>query len=241
MQLIAERILPDELRGSTYVQGEMERQVNIRAARPNAISRSFRHHVYCSQWNAGAAAMLAEVRDTFRGLGLVACVGTPLELEACQCMLLYLNKSTWTSGPAAAQLAVEVEYAMRLGIPLLLAHEMPGIGGQAERGAVHFDDLFECDAGATPKRLLSAGIYHKIAHVLKGGAWRRTSLLLIAKEIVKTASAPVCLEPTRVLAPHPEYEGADWWTNIGSKRAVVSGLMLHKRVPPWPMRGAARV
>ena len=37
---------------------------------------------------------------------------------------------TWTSGEKSMRLAHEVARAMSLGIPILLAHEMPGVGGQ---------------------------------------------------------------------------------------------------------------
>ena len=58
----------------------------------------------------------------------------PEQLERCECMLLYLNASTWTYGEASAQLAREVSHAMDLNVRLLLAHEMIGGEGQEGRG-----------------------------------------------------------------------------------------------------------
>ena len=60
-------------------------------------------------------------------------------------MLVYLNATTWTSGEASDALAADVAAALRVGVELVLAHEVPGIGGQAERGAVLFSTFFSSD------------------------------------------------------------------------------------------------
>ena len=69
---------------------------------------------------------------------------------------------------------------MDAGVPLLLAHEMIG-QGQEQRHGCEFGTFFSCDHGATPLELLHRGIYAKIAVALKGGMWRRTSMVLLAQ------------------------------------------------------------
>ena len=102
-------------------------------------------------------------------------------------MLLYLTGQTWTRGDDSAALGKEVLEAMENGVTLLLAHEMPGIGGQAERSGVEFSTFFSCPEGATPDGLLKLGIYSQIAVPLKGGAWRNVSMRLLAKSVALTA------------------------------------------------------
>eukprot|EP00966_Prymnesium_polylepis_P188228 4362231-Prymnesium_polylepis.2 len=70
---------------------------------------------------------------------------------------------------------------MGAGVRLLLAHEMIGVGGQETRFGCEFASFFSCDDGATPMELLNRGIYAKIAVALKGGEWRKTSMVMLAK------------------------------------------------------------
>ena len=60
---------------------------------------------------------------------------------------------------------------------------VPGVSTACnnERHAVDFDAFFSCVDGTTPEKLLRAGIYEQIAIALKGGPWRRASLVMIAK------------------------------------------------------------
>ena len=60
------------------------------------------------------------------------------ELDECEAMLCYLNAQTWTSGAKSVAFSQEIAEAMRRGIAVTLAHEMPGVGGQAARGGVAF-------------------------------------------------------------------------------------------------------
>jgi len=60
-----------------------------------------------------------------------------------------------------------------------------------ERRAVDFGAFFSCEDGTTPQELLRAGIYNQIAIALKGGPWRRASLVVIASALAqRSASAP---------------------------------------------------
>jgi hypothetical protein len=98
------------------------------------------------------------------------------------------------TGVASNQFAHQVARALRIGVSLLLAHEMPGCGQEA-RGAVEFASFFECDAGTTPVQLIRAGIYHQVAVPLKGGELRKVSMMLLAKAMSEETNAkPVKVE-----------------------------------------------
>ena len=62
-------------------------------------------------------------------------------------MLVYLHQGTWRVGEASTAFAQEVALALRCGVQLLLAHEMPG-ADQASRGGVESrpDDATTTDA-----------------------------------------------------------------------------------------------
>ena len=98
-------------------------------------------------------------------------------------MLVYLTSLTWTSGESSAAFASEVRDAMSRGVPLLLCHEMPGVGGQMARHGCEFDLFFSNTNGATPQKLLTAGIYSPIATALKGGAWRAVSMVMATQAL----------------------------------------------------------
>ena len=186
MRLIAERLLPSGY-GSTYLMGESI-QAPIELPPPRR-GRSF--HVYVSSNNPSAFEFASEVDDwlmlrqnTRKGTLLKVC--TDFEAAGkCEAMLLYLNALTWTNGLRTAALANEIAQAMSQGMPILLAHEMPGLGGQDERHGVAFGSFF--DSSATPMALIKAGIYGTIAVALKGGPWRDASMVEMVKAIGKLA------------------------------------------------------
>ena len=127
MRLIAERLLPDAVPGSVYVQGEAGSQV---LSAPS-LTHGRKHHLYCSMHNIGAAQVVADLskllsekrrrisRLPWRAQ-LLHATENFAELDGCELMLLYLTRDTWTSGEVSAWLAREVCEAMRLGVPLLL-------------------------------------------------------------------------------------------------------------------------
>lgn len=139
------------------------------------------------------------------------------ELAACEHMLLYLHRDTWTSGLTSAALAQEVKQAMDLGVHILLVHEMPGVESERRHG-VEFSAFFECEHGSTPETLLSAGIYGQIALALKGGAWRQVSLL-------QTATA-LCAEIPYREAPEIEVKPLSRWKGL---KGVVARNLTGKR------------
>jgi hypothetical protein len=72
-----------------------------------------------------------------------------------------------------------------------VVHAVPGVLANEERRAVDFGAFFSCEDGTTPQELLHAGIYNQIAIALKGGPWRRASLVVIASVLAqRSASAP---------------------------------------------------
>ena len=114
-----------------------------------------------------------------KGEDVLLATSNDLRLGECSHMLLYLNGQTWTRGTASAALGEQLMKAMDLGVHVLLAHEMPGVGGQDVRFGVEFGTFFSCAKGATPPELLARGIYSSIAVPLKGGPWREASMVLM--------------------------------------------------------------
>jgi len=230
MRLIAERLLPNAA-GATCVDHELVSQ-KLKPLRPPTAD----FHVYCSEANPGAAALMKELgrersldvkvsqastspgsrytsgsrRTSFqdasrfvhqmvrkvesrkniislsqriRSKKSLIATAQPRDLAACDHMLLYLNAQTWTRGAESDVLAEEVRQAMDVGVHLLLAHEMPGVGGHDSRHACEFHNFFSCPEGTTPHHLLQRGVYSQIAVALKGGAWRETSMALLLKAL----------------------------------------------------------
>ena len=153
----------------------------------------------CSGWLAARAAKAAKSKgkdkngrrsSTAPVATAVSYTQTRGDLEHCEAMLCYLNGLTWTSGATSAKFAQEIALAMGKGIPILLAHEMPGVGGQDEKEGIAFGTFFAPDA--TPIPLIKAGIYATIAVAFKGGTWREASHVIMAQTLAAkpTRSAP---------------------------------------------------
>jgi len=206
MRLIAERVLHDA-DGSTYVDGELISR-KLKALPPPSDSHKF--HICCSALNPGALALvheLAEKRGFDVELPDEGGVDVKLpdkggdprpsparrskkqvlyatsdtnRLTECDHLLLYLTSQTWTRGEASVALAAEVHRAMDLKVHVLLAHEMPGAGGQEARFGCEFGSFFSCVDGATPDELLQRNIYSEVAIALKGGPWREASMAVLA-------------------------------------------------------------
>ena len=203
LRCIADRLLPDG-HEQTYLQREI---INEKAVfQPPTM----RFHIYCSDKNRGAMQLLEEFADNMgltlqlapSGLAQAGrCSSFHLErqkranlqsttlhvtndieqLRNCDFMLVYLTAQTWTRPDASSMFGSEVGRAMDAGVKLLLAHEMIGVGGQESRFGCEFANFFSCDDGATPRQLLERGIYGTIAVALKGGNWRKTSMVMLAK------------------------------------------------------------
>ena len=128
-----------------------------------------------------AAKEASPVRTPKKGGYVLLATDKPEDIKQCDRFLLYLTARTWTRGDEeSAALAESVSTAMQQGVEVLLAHEMPGSGGQTERDACEFGSFFSCPDGATPLDLLQRGIYRDIAVALRGGPWREASMTLMA-------------------------------------------------------------
>ena len=157
-----------------YVENDIERKpIKLHAPRHGK-----NYHVYCSRSNAGAQEILTELQEV-RTLPKLKVARTSNLLEQCEQMLVYLNEDTWST-----EFGEEVVHAMLHHIPLLLVHEQPGLG-QEERKAVSFEAII----AATPRKLLRAQIYAKIAVPLKGGVLRRRSLAMLAEVLAAVREA----------------------------------------------------
>ena len=167
------------------------------------------HHVYCSSQNEGAARLMREVASHFEPELTIKITERIDDLPTSERMVLYLTSLTWTSGPKSDAFAQEIQRAMDAKVPLLLCHEMPGVGGQAERYGCPFDIFFEHEDGATPPQLLKAKIYSAIATPLKGGAWRSVSMVLVAQALAEREEGR---KIARGLAsPTPPARRHRWW------------------------------
>ena len=183
MRLIAERILTTELRGdAVYIQGEIIHKKQETLGEPRS-GRNF--HVYCSANNIGAKELMTEVQQA-RSPALNSLVVTSNinQLALSECMLVYLNSKTWSSGSISSDLAVEIEGAMTRKVRLLLAHEMTGGIHQAERFGCLFEQMFARENG-TPAHLIKAGIYAQIAVPLKGQEFRKVSMVLLQHSLLE--------------------------------------------------------
>ena len=101
--------------------------------------------------------------------------------------MCYLTAQTWRRGEDSEAFGEECAAAMSLTqeqeVPVFLAHEMPGGKDQEARHGCEFGTFFGHPEGATPRELLKGGIYATIACALKGGEWRKASLVLAGKAI----------------------------------------------------------
>ena len=174
LRLVAERLLalPSD---STYIAGALKTAGGLTMP---ALSQDHVFHVYISKHNPGAARL---VREAVYAQECKFRVSQMLDdLHSCAKMLIYLTDRTWTSGETSSAFAEEVAQAMDSDIPILLAHEMPG-EQQEGRNATEFKNFFVCDEGTTPAPLLKRGIYKTIAVALKGGEWRKASMVRLCE------------------------------------------------------------
>lgn len=140
------------------------------------------------------------------------------EQIACEVMLVYLTGQTWTRGRASELLGRDVARAMARGVPVVLAHEMPGLG-QEKRAGCPFSDFFL--PNQTPEPLRKAGIYNVVAVPFKGGAWRHASRAML---LLKLAAYHPPTKPTRAVIAELE----------GYARAVEAEALADAPPPAMP-------
>lgn len=144
---------------------------------PPLCNRDF--HVFCSPFNPGAKELLEELAEA-RQLSSLKVTYDAMRQTRAEQMLLYLRKDTW-SGKHAQHLQEQTLLAMRLKVPLLLAHEDVGADDDA-RNAEEFERIIS----ATPPQLLRNGVYTKIAVPIKGGYLRQLSLAMLGNVLAST-------------------------------------------------------
>ena len=160
---------------AVYVQGEVSNE-RPKLTAPHAPKK---FHLYCSPNCDGASALAIELIEELN-IGL-QWTSQLHQVDECEHMLLYLTARTWTRGPPSDRFAAEIRAAQRGGVHLLLVHEFPSaVADNGGRGACAFEEFW--NEGWTPKDLLvgDANVYVEIATSLKGGAWRRAGLIMLA-------------------------------------------------------------
>ena len=152
--------------------------------------RSARRSSSASGHRLNRSSITASLKDVFlRTNSLLKVTNDTKHFRDCEAMLVYLNKKTWTSGSASVDLGRQVSLALSQGIPLLLAHEMPGIVEDDDVISVedHRRNRYGCDFAlffqTTPQYLIDAGIYHTVAVALKGGDYREASIALLSRKV----------------------------------------------------------
>lgn len=185
MMRVQRRKSPNLLAAADTSDKQAAPQRRLTSVKPRQIAIADR--LYVSESNEGAMELAQEVGD-------LAIVRDASEISSCVRFLLYLDGRTWTRGARSETLASELVVAMRAGVKVIMAHEMPGVGQPVH--AVPFARFFACPEGATPPHLLRAGIYKQLAVPLKGGAWRIPALRQLRKELAKPldASEPLAVD-----------------------------------------------
>jgi len=172
VRLIADQLLPEAVRGTTYLRGELSRR------RPTpALLPAGSYHVFCSSHNLGVLELISEIQETLQIT--ITTTSDMNELSACQHFLVLLDARTWNGNANdVAVFAAQVTQAMDANVPLLLCHEMPSALVDKDH-AIDFGDFFS----HTPKKLLKRGIYSTIAIPLKAGPWRMIGIVQLAEAL----------------------------------------------------------
>lgn len=209
----------DEEAERLYIQNELWWQLRdlvLPPPRKGAEGKRKRFHLFLSYHNAGVKELIAEMNSYLkiggkRSRGKIKFTTSIDQLEQCECMLLYLNEDTWSSGLESERLGVDVATAMQQCVPVLLAHEMPdpndvladanarrastvlnprqmmALSSQPSTGMLDQILRKPCEFytffDLTPDALLQSGIYDVVAVALKGGAWRQTSRAMMVEKL----------------------------------------------------------
>ena len=182
-----------------YMQGEVAMD-KVTLPRP---FNGRRFHLFCSEHNAGAAEVAAELQqsDVWQTNGKVHCASLsyttdPLALDECDHMLLLLDDRTWTSGETSKQLIEHLYAAMRLGVRVQCVHEFPSLVGP-HRHECEFARMFS--EQWTPAHLQAGvgNLYKEIALSLKAEEWRKPGLVSIARKLSECGGErePIDIDP----------------------------------------------
>ena len=151
-----------------------------------------RFHIYASRSNPGAAELASELQAHAQafssGASLVVC-DDPTEMQACQHVLLYLNRTTHNGSSTARALYGELSDALNKGVHILLAHEQ-----RPDKGGTTFKDIIDTTPVEVRDELDENGayvgkrLYKELAVGICGGSHQPSSLHLLLGAV---ASVPV--------------------------------------------------
>ena len=138
-----------------------------------------------------------------------------LQMGECERMLILLNARTWCSGQTSDDFGLEVACAMKLGVEIMLAHEMPSFtASHGTRPTMRqAGDRFGCEFGEffvhTPGELLLNGIYGTLAIPMMGGeVFRATSMEMLAEATIKDSfMVKPCTQDAHMKWAHPSERG----------------------------------
>ena len=132
IRLIAQNGILGGAAGELYLQGEAA-NAKVSLA-PPLTGRDY--HLFCSKFNAGAAEVAGELKQSpvFVTSGKKASVPLTFttdaaNLPACDHMLVLLDERTWTSGDDTAGLVKHIHEAMRVGVNIVCMHEFLAVVG----------------------------------------------------------------------------------------------------------------
>ena len=214
-----------------YMEGEIEQQMKKHPVKLPPVRKDCKFHMYCSPFSPGDGGQVAkDIALSLQKLFLPTLMWTsePEHLHDCEHMALPASSYTWTRGEASDALAHEVCEAMRMGVHVIICHEVPGarLGDREARGACSFEELI----ATTPKHLCDAGIYNEIAMNMNGDEWRTAGL---AKTAVQLAKGSGTREQWRRQPVEPglmeDGEGGGSATTL--KKSVKRAKLLAKVVP----------
>jgi len=208
----------------TYIQQEIGQQLKQHPLVLSLHSQRRRFHLYCSQFNKGAAAVAQELSWLLEARGVaqqLAWTEDSTEQESCEMMLIHLNRTTWTE-VASTSLALDVANAMRSGLRLVCVHEVVGarIGDGARQGC-SFEEVLQATPMYLQKPVKGQGIYGTIAFNLAAGEWREAGLVRLALAIAPGGGER---QPRELPQTHKEREEGD--VANGRPIANISGRML---------------
>lgn len=234
MRVIAERMLSLDP-GTTFVDRELVSRDHTPLASPSIGDSRVKYHVYCSDFNPGAAGLMKEFADQMTIELLMDAPDVEVDtteadvlrattafcnMLECQHFLLYLTSETWTSGDLSQRLVEEIHAAMDRGVHILLAHEMYDLDQESHHGC-EFGTFFS----TTPEELLLSNIYAEVAVPLKSGVWRETSMALLAHAMaIDTLEDHSTLEVATLLPPKKQawYRASDILNVFKLKRQAKS-------------------
>jgi len=227
IRLIAQNGIFGGKAGKLYLQGEA---ATGKISMP-APFNGREYHLFCSEFNAGAAELAEELRtaDVFVSSGKKASVPLThtsgidaLKRGNVDHMLVLLDERTWTSGEKTAKLVEHIHEAMSTGVHIVCIHEFPAVVGpprhECEFGLMFGDEWTPAHLTCGPSNL-----YKEIALALKGGEWRLPGLVAFASKVSSSAGPHMPID-VHLPASYVPHTGPNLWA-VTTKQAL-------KALPP---------